>query len=272
VNGLELLEHPAALHPLLDDLSQLVSPFAADRLAGASPAGSVIASQIGLRTHLQTIRLSFVDGVAPLNPHDQWDGLRVVITEAVLMHERQLDRVAGAVRQGHFVLASGRHSDIYVEKFRILERPPLLAQVCADIVEHYRTLEPDVVVGPSTGGIIVAYEIARQLKVPAVYVETENGSRSIRRGGHIEPGAKVLLVDDVLTTGVSLDEVLGVLDGAQLVGIGVLIDRSEGELNFPCEIYAACRFEAKTFAPEEVPEWLAQVPVTKPGTRARHLH
>lgn len=173
------------------------------------------------------------------------------------------------MRHGHFELASKRHSAIYIEKFRVLERPDLLAQVCAEIVERFAPEKPELVVGPSTGGILVAYEVAKQLGLPAVYVETDAQNRRVlKRGAHIDEGARVLLVDDVLTTGISLQETLGVVAGAKLIGIGVLIDRSERPLEFPCELYAACRFEAESYAPDELPDWLAKAPLTTPGTRA----
>lgn len=183
---------------------------------------------------------------------------------------KKLIEEAGAVRYGHFVLASLRHSDVYVEKFRVLERPELLASIAGSIAQHFAECEPDLIVGPATGGILVAYEVARQLGRPAVYVEAENKQKVLRRGASIPAGSKVLLVDDVLTTGISLRETLQVISdqGATVIGIGVLIDRSEQELDFPCELFAATRFEASTYAPDEVPEWLQAVPITTPGTRA----
>lgn len=176
----------------------------------------------------------------------------------------------GAVLHGHFELASGRHSDIYVEKFRILERPKVLKRVCASIAEHFRSEKPDVIIGPSTGGMIVAYEVADQMDLHAVYVETVDGKRALRRNGRIEPGARALLVDDVLTTGVSLQEVISVIteSHAELIGIGVLIDRSERSINFGCEFHAACRFEATTFDKDDLPDWLSKIPLQTPGTRA----
>lgn len=175
----------------------------------------------------------------------------------------------GAVRYGHFVLTSGRHSDIYVEKFRILERPWVLEEVCREIVEHFQPLRPEVVVGPTTGGLIVAYEVARQLKVPAVYVESEGKERKIRRNARIASGARAILVDDVLTTGVSITEVLPVLRSSQanVLGIGVLIDRSESPIEFGVDLYAACRFEAKSYDEADLPDWLAAIPAETPGTR-----
>lgn len=175
----------------------------------------------------------------------------------------------GAVLHGHFLLASGRHSDVYVEKFRILEQPKILEQVCKEIVNHFRDARPDVIAGPSTGGMIVAYEVARQFGVPAVYVETEDGKRVLGRGGHIKEEARVLLVDDVLTTGVSLMDVLPVIAHANLIGVGVLIDRSEKKIAFGADLHSACKFEATTFSEEELPDWLKSIPITTPGTRAK---
>ena len=179
----------------------------------------------------------------------------------------------GAVLHGHFRLASGRHSDVYVEKFRVLERPWVLAQVAGAIADHFRLFKPDVIVGPSTGGIIVAYEVARQIGVPAVYMELEDGKRKLRRGGRIEPGTRALLVDDVLTTGISLLEVLEVIRncGATPIGVGVLIDRAAQYPDYGCELFAASRFEATSYAEDDIPDWLAEIPLTTPGTRAK-LH
>lgn len=177
---------------------------------------------------------------------------------------------SGAVLRGHFRLASGRHSDVYVEKFRIIERPDLLSQVVESIVAKFRDSKPKVVAGPTTGGIIIAFEVARQLGIPAVYVEEKDGKRVIKRGAHIEEGARVLVVDDVLTTGISLREVIEVLRTyqANVVGVGVLIDRTETPLDFGAELFATCRFEATTYAEDELPEWLAAIPLQTPGTRA----
>jgi orotate phosphoribosyltransferase len=186
------------------------------------------------------------------------------------MELRAVIEECGAVLHGHFRLASGRHSDTYIEKFRVLERPNVLEQVCKEIADHFRPQNPDVVAGPSTGGIIVAYEVARQLRVPAVYVETEGGRRILKRGGRIEPEARVLLVDDVLTTGISLHEVISVIQEcrANLIGVGVLIDRSGNPTDFGCDFHASSRFEATSYAEDDLPDWLATIPLVTPGTRA----
>ncbi|MFY9233710.1 MAG: orotate phosphoribosyltransferase [Fimbriimonadaceae bacterium] len=181
----------------------------------------------------------------------------------------ELLKSSGAILRGHFLLTSGRHSDVYFEKFRVLERPDVLSALCSEIAEHFRGSKIDLVAGPTTGGIIIAFEVAKQLGIPAVYIESEDGKKKLRRGASIAPGSRVLVVDDVLTTGTSIYEVLDVLkeQGASPTGIGVLIDRSETPPDFGCEMFAAYKVEAKSYAPDEVPDWLEQIPVSKPGTR-----
>lgn len=172
----------------------------------------------------------------------------------------------GAILRGHFILTSGRHSDTYVEKFRLLEQPDVLSAVCSRIAERFRTSGIDRVAGPTTGGIIIAFEVARQLGCQAIYVETENGQRVLRRGAGVEPGERVLVVDDVLTTGRSILETIEAL-GVEPVGIGVLIDRSEANPFAGRPFFAACRVEAVSYASDSVPADLAAIPAVKPGTR-----
>lgn len=175
---------------------------------------------------------------------------------------------SGAILRGHFLLTSGRHSAIYFEKFRVLEQPRVLSALCGEIAHAFQG-RADLVMGPTTGGIIIAFEVARQMGVSALYAESEAGVRKLRRGATVPPGARVLVVDDVLTTGRSVREVLGLVAdaGATAAGVGVLIDRSESELAFGCPLFASHRVEAESFSPDAVPEWLSAIPVTKPGTR-----
>src|SRR5688572_7904879 len=108
---------------------------------------------------------------------------------------------SGAVLRGHFLLTSGRHSDVYFEKFRILEQPKILSALCQEVAEHYSGKGIELVAGPTTGGIIIAFEVARQMGLNAVYVESEGGEKTLRRNKTLPAGVKVLVVDDVLTTG-----------------------------------------------------------------------
>lgn len=176
---------------------------------------------------------------------------------------------SGAVLRGHFLLTSGRHSDVYFEKFRVLTQPKVLSALCSEIASHFATSGVQFVAGPTTGGIIIAFEVARQMGVDAVYVEDESGAKTLRRGQAIPVGARVLVVDDVLTTGLSVRETIGavVAAGGVLVGVGVLIDRATEAMSFGGELFASYKVDAESWAPDEVPEWLAAVPLQKPGTR-----
>ncbi|MFY7808898.1 MAG: orotate phosphoribosyltransferase [Fimbriimonadaceae bacterium] len=175
----------------------------------------------------------------------------------------------GAILRGHFVLTSGRHSDVYFEKFRVLEQPDVLSALCTRIAETYRDAKIDVVAGPTTGGIIIAFEVARLLGVKSLYIESENGIKTIRRGATVAPGARVLVVDDVLTTGLSVRETIQCVQqaGGDVVAASVLIDRSAPNTDLGVEWTAAYKVEAQTWAASEVPEWLNAIAVTKPGTR-----
>jgi len=176
---------------------------------------------------------------------------------------------SGAVLRGHFLLSSGRHSNVYFEKFRVLERADVLSALCTEIANQFRDQKVDLVAGPLTGGIIIAFEVARQLGVSAIYVESEMGVKLLRRGASIPQGARVLVVDDVLTTGLSVQETINVVEraGGTVVGAGILIDRAQGPQDFGCPLIAAYKVTAQSWGPDEIPDWLQAIPVAKPGTR-----
>jgi orotate phosphoribosyltransferase len=178
---------------------------------------------------------------------------------------------SGAILHGHFLLTSGRHSEIYFEKFRILEQPHVLSALCTGLAEHYKDAGVELVVGPTTGGIIIAFEVARQMGLPSAYIETENGTKTFRRNKTLPKGIRTLIVDDVLTTGTSLFESRAAVDlaGGKTIGYGVLIDRSSPETDFQLPLYGAYKVQANSYAPDEVPDWLAAIPITKPGTRVQ---
>jgi orotate phosphoribosyltransferase len=175
---------------------------------------------------------------------------------------------SGAILRGHFVLTSGRHSDTYFEKFRVLEQPEVLVALCHEIAENFKGQGVEFVAGPTTGGIIIAFEVARQMGLQSVYIESENGEKTLRRGKILPQDAKVLIVDDVLTTGRSLFESRDAIlkAGGNPVGYGVLINRAQGVLDLP-KLFSAYTVEATSYAPDEVPNWLAEIPTSKPGTR-----
>ena len=176
---------------------------------------------------------------------------------------------SGAVLRGHFLLTSGRHSDVYFEKFRILTQPQVLSALCAEIAARFSSSGVEYVAGPTTGGILIAFEVARQMGVGAVYIEDEAGTKALRRGQSVPPGARVLVVDDVLTTGLSVRETVAAVKeaGGKVVGVGVLIDRAAEQMDFGADLFASYKVEAESWAADEVPDWLAAIAVTKPGTR-----
>lgn len=162
----------------------------------------------------------------------------------------------GAVLRGHFQFASGRHGDTYIEKFRILQWPDLTGPMCEMIAEHFRG-KADLVAGPTTGGIILAYETARHLGLASFIAERkEDGpGREFRRGFELGAGDKVLVVDDVLTTGGSVREVIDAVRerGADVVGVGMLVDRTGGKVDFGVPFFACISLDVVSWTPEECP-------------------
>jgi orotate phosphoribosyltransferase len=163
----------------------------------------------------------------------------------------------GAILRGHFQLSSGRHGDLYVEKFRILQWPEITAALVARIAGVFRG-NANVVAGPTTGGVILSFEMARQLGLKSIIAEKrEDGGpgREFRRGFELGPGDRVLVIDDVLTTGGSIREVIDAVRerGAEVAGVGVLVDRTAGRTDFGVPFAAALTYEVVSWAPAECP-------------------
>jgi orotate phosphoribosyltransferase len=181
----------------------------------------------------------------------------------------EMFRKSGAILNGHFLLTSGLHSPVYWEKFRVLQFPNYTEQLCRMIAEHFRSEEVQLVAGPTTGGIILAFEVARQLGVRAAYAEQEpGGERAFRRGARIEPGERVLVVDDIMTRGGSIRDVISAVtkDGGQVIGVGVLVDRSDQPVDFGVPLFSCHRaIPPPTYAPQDCPLCAAQVPLVKAG-------
>jgi orotate phosphoribosyltransferase, Thermus family len=179
---------------------------------------------------------------------------------------------SGALLTGHFVLTSGKHSDRYFEKFNVLNQPWHVAALCRELARRVAPLAPDVVLGPTTLGVLLAYEVARNLEVTAAYGEKgADGKRFLRRVEHIRPGQRVCVVDDVLTTGGSVRECIDLVDevGATLCGVGVLVDRSGGKVEFPAPLVSLLPMEVTAYPPDAVPDWLAAIPITRPGSTGK---
>ena len=179
----------------------------------------------------------------------------------------ELFRTAEAIKEGHFLLASGLHSPIYWEKFRILQHPRVTEELCRLIVQHFGGQKIDIVAGPTTGGIILAFETARQLGVRSIFAEKEGDIRVFRRDFEIVPGEHILVVDDILTTGSSLRETISAVAklGGIIIGIGVLVDRSEENLDFNLPFFSCLRAPTTVYSPQECPLCAARIPLVKPG-------
>ena len=179
-------------------------------------------------------------------------------------------RESDALREGHFILASGRHSPLYLEKFQVLQHPADTVRLCAAIAFWARSLGVDTVAGPTTGGIILAHEVARQLGVRAIYAERREGAagREFRRGFALAPGERVLVVDDIMTTGGSVQETIAAVRaaGGTVAGASVLVDRSGGAADLGVPVHSLWRLEIPTYAPAECPLCAKGIPVTHPGT------
>jgi len=175
---------------------------------------------------------------------------------------------SGAILKGHFLLASGLHSPIYWEKFRVLQSPNYTEQLCCMITTHFQKQNIQVVAGPTTGGIILAFETARQLGVRGIFAEKEGAAeRAFRRGFSINPGERVLIVDDILTTGSSIRQVITAVtkQGGIVIGIGVLVDRSEPGVEFGVPLFSCLRSITPTYTPQDCPLCAAHIPLVKPG-------
>lgn len=178
----------------------------------------------------------------------------------------------GALKEGHFLLSSGRHSDRYFEKFDLLRLPRETESVCRGFSDRFADATIDVVAGPTTGGILLAFEVARQLGVTAAYAERRSDgspSREFRRGTTFTPGQRVLVVDDILTTGGSVRETLAALAShpVEVVAVAVLVDRSGGTTTFGnVPLFALSTLVVDTWDASDCPLCAQGSPVTKPGT------
>ena len=176
----------------------------------------------------------------------------------------------GAIMEGHFLLTSGLHSPLYVEKFQVLQHPTYTEQLCIALAEKFLEDNIEVVVGPITGGILLAHEVGKRLGTRAIFTERENGKMTLRRGFVIKPGERVLIVEDIVTTGGSIKEVLDVVveQGGIPVGIGMLVDRSGGKASFGEVPYKALlNLDVTTYDPSNCPLCKENIPMTKRGSR-----
>ena len=193
-----------------------------------------------------------------------------MLTDAEVLNEF---KAAEAILKGHFILSSGLHSDTYLQCARVLMNPARADRLCKALADKVRAAVPqgfDMVVAPAMGGVVVGYELGRQLGIDTIFVERENGEFALRRGFRIAEGARVLMVEDVVTTGKSSLEAVKCVEaaGGIVVAEASLIDRSGGESKkLPFPLLPLLTVEVKTFAADAVPEELAHIEAVKPGSR-----
>jgi orotate phosphoribosyltransferase len=192
----------------------------------------------------------------------------------MLSHDEVLNefRAAGALLDGHFVLSSGLHSSRYLQCARVLMDPARAARLCQALADRVRAGgfgEIDLVVSPAMGGVVVGYEMARQLGVPSVFFERVDGKLELRRGFDIAKAARVLMVEDIVTTGLSSREcIAGIAEhGGNTVAAACLINRSGGKAEVGVPLFALTELEVPTYAADQLPAELAAIPAYKPGSR-----
>ncbi|MDH4069358.1 MAG: orotate phosphoribosyltransferase [Ignavibacteria bacterium] len=189
--------------------------------------------------------------------------------EAVL----SLFRESGALLEGHFQLTSGLHSNQYFQCAKVLQYPEYTAQLCREIANHFRDLNPEVVVAPALGGIVVGQEVGRQLGIRTIFTERKEGMMQLRRGFEIRKGERVLVCEDVVTTGGSVREVMEIVSslGGEIIGVGFVVDRSNGTVQFGtsgrARRFALLQVEVVAYDPDDCRLCVKGVPVQKPGSR-----
>ena len=178
-------------------------------------------------------------------------------------------RSTEALLDGHFVLTSGRHSASYFQCAKVLQHPEYLTAFSVMIADEFEEQAPDVVISPAIGGVVLGTEVGTQLGCRTIFAERKEGKMVIRRGFHIDEGEKVLVVEDVITTGGSVKEVINLVEnaGGNILGIGVLVDRSNGTVTLHNNQYSIVKLDAVSYGEDEVPDELDKIPIQKPGSR-----
>lgn len=174
-----------------------------------------------------------------------------------------------ALLDGHFLLTSGRHSNQYFQCAKVLQHTTYATQICKIIADHFRNFEIDTVISPAIGGIVVGQEVARQLGKKFIFAEREDKNLTLRRGFEIKENEKILICEDVVTTGGSVFEVVDIVknNDAELVGVGMIVDRSNGNVDFKVPQISTLRMEVVSYDPNECPLCQEGTPAIKPGSR-----
>ena len=180
---------------------------------------------------------------------------------------------SGAILEGHFLLTSGRHSNKYVEKFRLIEKPKSLDFVCSSMADLYRNENINVVLGAAVGGILISGGVGQKLNVKHIFTERVNGIMELRRGFSLNEKSKVLIVEDIVTTGGSIFELIEIVKNcnAELVGITSILDRNTKPIDFGFQYKPLVQYPVDSWSSENIPDWLKNIPITKPGRSGKKI-
>ena len=178
---------------------------------------------------------------------------------------------SGAFMEGHFKLTSGLHSPQYINKFDLLSKPEYAAPLLEEMASRWRDKNVEIVVGPAVGGIILSYEVARHLNINGIFLERNNGAMTLSRGFKIKPNQRVLVVEDVVTTGGSVKEVCDVVNkaGGNVLGISLMVDRSGGKANFGIETNSLLTLDLETYIPDDCPLCHDGISLSTPGSTGK---
>ncbi len=181
----------------------------------------------------------------------------------------EIFRKTGALKSGHFRLTSGRHSPTYFQCALVLQHPEYCTLLAGNIVAEFKQDTIDMVISPAIGGIVIGQEVGRQLGVKTIFCEREEGKMKLRRGFELQPGERVLICEDVVTTGGSVFEVMEVVKsfGAVIAGVGFIVDRSSGKTYFSDHQYSIVQLSVESYTAEDCPLCREGVPIIKPGSR-----
>jgi|TARA_B110000116_G_C16744845_1_gene540383 orotate phosphoribosyltransferase len=178
-------------------------------------------------------------------------------------------RSTDSLLEGHFVLSSGRHSRSYFQCAKVLQHPEYLTAFSIMIADEFESKKPDVVISPAIGGVVLGTEVGAQLGCRTIFAERKQGEMVIRRGFEIKPSEKVLVVEDVITTGGSVNEVIALVEESkgEMIGVGVLVDRSNGSAILHPNQYSIVKLNVESFDKSNLPADLVEIPIKKPGSR-----
>jgi len=188
------------------------------------------------------------------------------------MNNREINEIlikCDVLLEGHFLLTSGKHSNKYLQCAKLFQFHDYSEAISKELADKLKKYNADVIIGPAIGGIILAYEVARQLGLKALFAERENGVMKLRRGFEIKNGSRVIVVEDVVTTGGSVKEVIDLVEsmGSTVVAVGSVIDRSNGLVEFKCPFESVLRVDVEAFDADKCPLCKQGLPVYKPGSR-----